>query len=321
MVSAPIYKKQENRAINMQIITKNKVIKWIKRGAKSLLIFVLSVLFSAFTTQFIPPVIVGKLQVEFFLLIFAYFALFAFCLKKSKRIFGWFSVVFLTAIIVLSLLGIGWIPKLIVRNVAKNIVFLFKDDASLQVDIKASETAIYPHISLQQRIQQKVDYKDSAVRAFAITYSLMYFDEYYPKYRQICRQFSLLKYIKMNYKYVSDPSDFDYFASPQESINLMAGDCDDYSILMASVLKSIGANVRIIWSPKHVYPELYCGNKATFEKYISAIYTLFGQEIDKKQIYYRIDKHGDYWINIDYTDLYPGSVYHSDEVLSIIYIK
>jgi transglutaminase-like putative cysteine protease len=149
----------------------------------------------------------------------------------------------------------------------------------------------------------------------------MYFDEYYPKYRQICRQFSLLKYIKMNFKYVSDPSDFDYFASPQESINLMAGDCDDYSILMASVLKSIGANVRIIWAPKHVYPELYCGDKVNFEKYVSAIYTLFEQEIGKKQIYYRMDKNENYWINIDYTDFYPGSVYHSNEVLSIIYIK
>jgi hypothetical protein len=149
----------------------------------------------------------------------------------------------------------------------------------------------------------------------------LYFDEYYPKYRQICRQFSLLKYVKSNFRYVSDPSNFDYFAPPQESIELMGGDCDDYSILVASVLKAIGANVRIVWAPKHVYPELYCGNKMEFEKYVSAIYTLFEQEIGKKHIYYRIDKNGNYWINIDYTDLYPGSVYQSNEVLSIIYIR
>ena len=304
----------------MQKTNENKATKWIKRGLKILLIFVLSVLFSAFSTQFIPPIIVGRLQVEFFVLVVAYFALFAFCFKKNKKIFVWISSVFVVGIIVFSLLGIGWIPRLIVGNVAKNIAFLFKNTYS-QVDIKASDTAIYPHISLQQRIQQKVNYSDSSVRAFAVKHSLMYFDEYYPKYRQICRQFSLLKYIKTNFKYVSDPSDYDYFASPLESIELMAGDCDDYSILMASVLKAIGANVRIIWSPRHVYPELYCGDKANFEKYVSAIYTLFGQEIGKKRIYYRIDKNENYWINIDYTDLYPGSVYHSDEVLSIIYVK
>jgi hypothetical protein len=101
----------------------------------------------------------------------------------------------------------------------------------------------------------------------------------------------------------------------------MAGDCDDYSIMMASVLKSIGGRVRIIWAPGHVYPELYCGNKSSFEKYVNAIYIFFEQELDNKQIYYRIDKHNHYWLNIDYTDFYPGSVYYSDEVLSIIYIK
>jgi hypothetical protein len=300
---------------------KGSRIKWIKRSLKMLLIFVLSVLFSAFTTQFIPTIIIGRVQVEFFILVIAYFALLVFCFKKSKKIFIWISVAFVVGIIVISLLGIGWIPRLMAGNVTKNVVSIFKKVTSLHVDIKASETAIYPHISLQQHIQQKINYRDSTVRTFAVKHSLMYFDEYYPKYRQICRQFSLLKYIKMNFKYVSDPSDFDYFAPPQESINLMAGDCDDYSILMASVLKSIGADVRIIWAPRHVYPELYCGDKASFEKYVSAIYTLFEHEIGKKQIYYRIDKNGNYWINIDYTNLYPGSVYHSNEVLSIIYIK
>jgi len=299
----------------------NRTIKWTKRSLKILLILVLSVLFGAFTTQFVPTVIVGRVQVEFFILIIFYFAIFSFCFKKNRKIFFWFSAVFVIVMMVLSLLGVGWIPRLIAVNVSKNVVSLFRHVTSHQVDIRASETAIYPHISLQQRIQQKVDYKDSVVRAFAVTYSLMYFDEYYPKYRQICRQFSLLKYIKQNFKYVSDPSDFDYFAPPQESINLMAGDCDDYSILMASVLKSIGADVRIIWAPKHVYPELYCGDKASFEKYVSAIYTFFEQEIGTKRIYYRIDKNEHYWINIDYTDLYPGSVYLSDEVLSIIYVK
>jgi len=189
------------------------------------------------------------------------------------------------------------------------------------VQIRASEWAVYPHISLQKRIQQKVNYTDSTVRFFAVEKSLIYFNEYYPKYRQICRQLSLIKHIKENYKYVSDPSGFDYFAAPAESIALMAGDCDDYSILMASVIKAIGGNVRIIWAPRHVYPELFCGDKASFDKYLSAIYLFFDKEIGNKQIYYRLDKNQNYWLNIDYTDKYPGSTYFCDEVLSIIYIK
>jgi hypothetical protein len=90
---------------------------------------------------------------------------------------------------------------------------------------------------------------------------------------------------------------------------------------MASVVKAIGGNVRIIWAPRHVYPELFCGDKASFDKYLSAIYIFFEKEIGNKQIYYRLDKNQNYWLNIDYTDRYPGSVYFCDEVLSIIYIK
>jgi len=292
-----------------------------KKILSFLLIFILSILLSSFTTQFIPTIFIGKFQVEFFILVVFYTILLFFLFKKSKKIYLSLAGVLLVGIVLFSAFGGGWSPRVIATNVANNVVFLFKTATSSQVEVKPSLTAIYPHISLQQRIQQKVDYTDSAVRDFAVRHSLLYFDNYYPKYRQICRQFSLLKYIKMNYRYVSDPSDFDYFASPQESLQLMAGDCDDYSIMMASVLKAIGAKVRIIWAPKHVYPELYCGNKATFEKYVNAVYTLFEQEIGDKQIYYRIDKNGDYWLNIDYTDMYPGSMYYSDEVLSIIYIK
>lgn len=101
----------------------------------------------------------------------------------------------------------------------------------------------------------------------------------------------------------------------------MAGDCDDHSILMASALEAIGASVRIIWAPGHVYPELFCGDQNSFDRYVSAVYALFKEEIGDKRIYYRLDKDGNYWMNIDYTDKYPGSKYYCEEVQSIIYIR
>ena len=309
----------------------NKLIKQIKRIANKkqwlvvllLVLFTLlfSMLFAAFTVQFIPPIFVGNLQVDFFVLMIVYFALLFFVSKQSKTVFLSFSVLFTVVIFLLSFLQIGWSPNTIAANAGSNVAFLFGKGNSAQVQIRTAESAVHPHISLQKRIQQKVNYTDSAVRSFAVEKSTIYFNEYYPKYRQICRQLSLIKYVKDNYKYVSDPSGFDYFAAPTESIALMAGDCDDYSILMASVIKSIGGNVRIIWAPRHVYPELFCGDKASFDRYLSAIYIFFEKEIGNKQIYYRLDKNGNYWLNIDYTDKYPGSVYLCDEVLSIIYIK
>ncbi|MCL2131513.1 MAG: transglutaminase-like domain-containing protein [Lentimicrobiaceae bacterium] len=300
---------------------KRKKSPWFIVLSAMLLITLFALLFAAFTVQFIPPIFVGNLQLDFSFLTIAYFALLFLIYRKHKIICLTFSVLFTAAIFLLSSLQIGWSLNTILANATGNIAFLFGKGNSAQVQIRVPESAIHPHISLQKRIQQKVNYTDSAVRHFAVEKSLIYFQEYYPKYRQICRQLSLIKYIKENYRYVSDPSGFDYFASPTESISLMAGDCDDYSILMASVVKAIGGNVRIIWAPRHVYPELFCGDKASFDKYLSAIYLFFDKEIGNKQIYYRLDKNQNYWLNIDYTDQYPGSVYFCDDVLSIIYIK
>lgn len=299
-------------------------LKHRSRTKKIVLVFVnitFSILLAAFSVQFFPPIYLINIQIDLFLLFLIFFIILQFIIGKYIIRFVWLLYTGIVLLILLSsLLRLSWNVKTIYHNAQINIIQLF-NSVSSQVDIKPAINAVVPHISLQQRIQQKVNYKDSSVRAFAVEKSLLYFDEYYFKFGQICRQLSLIKYIKDNYKYVRDPNGFDYFAPPQESIRLLAGDCDDYSIMMASTLIAIGANVRIIWAPGHVYPELYCGNQKNFDKYAGAIYSFFENEIGNKKIFYRLDKNGDYWINIDYTDNYPGSTYYSEEVLSIIYIK
>ncbi len=184
---------------------------------------------------------------------------------------------------------------------------------------KKSSVEITPHISFQQRVINKIDYRDSVVRNFAVEKSLLYFDEYYSKYTFICREFSLIKYIKQNFKYVRDPTGFDYLASPLETMKTMGGDCDDHSILLASTIKSIGGNVRLVLAPRHIYPELFCGDEALFNVYVSAIRTLFYEESEGKVINFREDN-GKYWLNIDYTDKYPGSNYMNDTIVMFMYL-
>lgn len=307
----------EKRKKGLEIKLSMNRVQWI---ASVLLIFLLAFLYTAVSTQYVPPVFIGAVQVElFFLLAFfvlAFAALFYFFYRHRKLVF----MLLLVIPLVFPLLGVGWNYQTVWRNFSGGFTHA-RNRFSSEIGIKSAKGVIHPHISMQQRIQQKVDYTSSDVRTFAVKNSLLYYDEYYAKYGQICRQFSLIRYIKENFKYVKDPDGFDYFAPAAESISLMAGDCDDYTILMASVLEAIGGKVRIIWAPNHVYPELYCGNQSSFEKFVSAIYAMFGEQIGGKRIYYRLDKEGNYWINIDYTDNYPGSVYLLEEVLSIIYIK
>ena len=307
--------------VHLQIGFKNTIrLKKNQKIVGILVIVLLSLLYTAVTDQVVPTIFIGNVQVEIFLLLVCYLLLFSLLFRFFFKYWKRMAIILCVVPLVFPLLGIGWNYPTTWRNFSGGFTHA-RNRFSSEIGIKSAKGVMRPHISLQQRIQQKVDHTDPEVRTFAVKHSLRYFDEYYAKYGQICRQFSLIRYIKENFKYVKDPAGFDYFASPTESIALMAGDCDDYSILMASALEAIGVKIRIIWAPNHVYPELYCGDRNAFDKYVSAVYAMFGDEIGDKRIYYRLDKEGNYWMNIDYTDAYPGSVYLLEEVLSIIYIK
>lgn len=47
-------------------------------------------------------------------------------------------------------------------------------------------------------------------------------------------------WVSANIKYVNDPYGFEYIASPRETLQVKAGDCDDFAVLLASMYRSIG---------------------------------------------------------------------------------
>lgn len=149
--------------------------------------------------------------------------------------------------------------------------------------------------------------------------------------KQVC---DIYDNLTKNWKFVSDmrggESFGDYFQYANHSIKLSkngytgGGDCDDYSILMASMLDSIGMTPRIVlaYGPNesHAYPEVYLGNSIKNENDINKI---------KKwiQIKYNLanltDVHtnknltsNDVWLNLDWggtpyasNDRHPGYKY------------
>lgn len=190
-------------------------------------------------------------------------------------------------------------------------------------EVKQSDLILTPSIfdgpleRTVKSIHSKVDHKDSVVRNFAVKYSLQSFDNLHYKYGATVRMFSLFKHINNNFKYVPDSQRDEYFATPQETIsNGMGGDCDDHSILMVSALKAIGAKTRMILTEGHIYPELYCGDKAEFEKTQQAIQELFGKEV-VGNIYFH-ENNGQYWLNLDYSARYPGGPYVKEKAFAII---
>lgn len=131
---------------------------------------------------------------------------------------------------------------------------------------------------------------------------------------QVC---ALWSYLKKNWNYLSDPKGFDYFAPAFESVEAnLAGDCDDFAILMASCVQSIGGSARIVLaynqSGAHAYCEVFISKDSREAAKIAGQIGPFmsqensgsGQHVPGR-IYFHTDRRG-YWLHLDYNGLYPG---------------
>lgn len=131
--------------------------------------------------------------------------------------------------------------------------------------------------------------------------------------------------------YVSDPmvlsNESDSFRSASENLangekmNFTgSGDCDDFAIAIASLLKEIGGTVRIIvvedhGNPVHAYSEVYLGslNETDNEIYYLTQLLMMKYRVDK--IYTHIDPvNKEVWLNLDTSlslgeQAYPGIPY------------
>ena len=57
---------------------------------------------------------------------------------------------------------------------------------------------------------------------------------------KVCNAKALFYFVQKNFNYVNDPLAFEYYKTPQESFSSTSGDCDDSSILVSSLLRSVG---------------------------------------------------------------------------------
>jgi len=133
--------------------------------------------------------------------------------------------------------------------------------------------------------------------------------------------FSIFKEINTRWKYVSDVKGGEYFATPAESLDLMAGDCDDHALLMAACIKAIGGEVRLVRTEGHVYPELLIGDEVQLDRAGYLIRKdLFTKEVGEAPLYHHTDPDGRHWINLDYTRNYPGGELMNERIVGILTI-
>lgn len=170
-------------------------------------------------------------------------------------------------------------------------------------------------------IKKSIDFENPLVRNFAVASSKNFkrVVEDYTEYRTIIQCFSIFKKINSNWEYVNDPISREYFAKASESVGHLSGDCDDYSILMAACIKSIGGTSRLIHTNGHLYPELLIGSKKdlkTIKRLVKR--KLFSEESYNKRLTYHIDDYDQVWLNMDYTAKYPGGPFMNETILGVL---
>jgi len=111
------------------------------------------------------------------------------------------------------------------------------------------------------------------------------------------------RYISGNWKYVNDPMfvSRDYYSPAHRTIAAgLAGDCDDYAVLIAACIEAVGGKTRIMAGScaegGHAWPEVYIGGKDTWNEAMREI----GSAYPGRTIQYLTDSSGEYWLCLDW---------------------
>lgn len=130
-----------------------------------------------------------------------------------------------------------------------------------------------------------------------------------------------------NWKYVNDPKGGDYFSEASRSINLgLAGDCDDFAIVMAAAIRAIGGETRVIFAYNskeesgHAYAEVAIpsewGSENNVKKKIVDYYKRKGKKLRNNDIHIKREK-GKLWLNLDWWSVHVGGPYYVADTITI----
>ena len=74
---------------------------------------------------------------------------------------------------------------------------------------------------------------------------------------KICHAKAIFYFVRDNFQYVSDPTDFEYVKGARESLVTKTLDCEDGAILLANLMEAVGIDTRFVFIPKHVYIDIW----------------------------------------------------------------
>jgi tetratricopeptide (TPR) repeat protein len=161
---------------------------------------------------------------------------------------------------------------------------------------------------------------------------------------QVDETYSYLKYGNDStraWSYSRDTRGVDKFNSASESLSLGgqasskcvgSGDCDDFAILIASLVESIGGTTRVIFARNnstggHAYSEVYLGRLNSSDSRVEEIISWLKQNYDTDKIFTHIDTDTkDVWLNLDWGpdekgNAHPGGPFFKGDKHYIINVR
>ncbi|MFT5724447.1 MAG: hypothetical protein ACI9JN_001566 [Bacteroidia bacterium] len=128
---------------------------------------------------------------------------------------------------------------------------------------------------------------------------------------QLC---DLFDFALKRWTYINDPIQFNYVAKASETIEQnYTGDCDDFAVLLGSMVMSIGGDVRLnyAWndSAGHAFVEANLGRMelGPTKEYLRQRYGMASSSV----IHFRRDeKTQNIWLNMDWFAKHPGGRYY-----------
>lgn len=216
------------------------------------------------------------------------------------------------------------------RKFAMTILFAFIGGALFGVikscfkvsnEIRTQQNAVLnDDESNLKKLIEAIDVGNPTTNDFAVRLASRFPGEY--NIAQVCR---IHDYIVKKWKYVSDSDKQEIFRSASRTIqNDFAGDCDDFAILMAALIESIGGDVRISFAQNqeegHAFAEVYATDKEEeMQILVDDMSRLY--EAENFEIKYYVDERGGCWLNLDWfgEHQHPGGEYFNFEERTIYY--
>lgn len=157
----------------------------------------------------------------------------------------------------------------------------------------------------KQQLVNSCNYFNKVVRNLAVSLAGKSAGEY--NLGQIC---DIFDYCYNNWKYVNDSKENGVVEYASNTIeNGLNGDCDDFAVLVCSMVLSIGGEARINYAYNddsgHAFTEVNIG-KTEVDDYLVKRYA----EVYKGDgIFMRSDNQGNNWLNLDWFAMHPGGGY------------